>query len=913
VSRARTHAPPQKAAARPVSKPHDSHEREAERAGDVVARGGSVAGWSFSAVPAAAPEPVQRQEVVKEKSDDEKKKEALTKTGEAILETPAAKVVKEKVLADPLVKTVKDAVTSPAGLVTTGVVAAGGVAALGAAKKPLPFQPPSIPLDKITPGLSAQVKYEGPVNAPTFVGLTITYKEQGPKGKKTKSDDYAAQTAALKAQQQDMFKPASQRAAEKQADDDAVQAYVKGLPPLTIPLTPGPAKQDDAPKKDEERTPVQPAPESASATTPEYADVGDAFSTSGRALDQSTRHAMEARFGYDFSAVRVHDDAHAAATAAEIHAAAFTVGQDIVFGTGGYAPSTSRGRELLAHELAHTVQQSGTDKKAPPIAPGSALESAAEAAGHTAARGGDVTQPLGTSGLGIARAPRPDYLNAYDDTQLEEQARMLREMLRKRPEYPDRDADVRFLSEVTTEVERRGAAAESEAALAQLGKEPEDEAPEPAPTTSMALPTGKPRTKPKPGTAAAPQRPRRKAAAPSKFDPGGFTNEDIERPWKESEKRIEAESRPNPTPFMDRFYAARRLTSEGDTSNAMSVWEVGRREGLFTEDDRWAFDETWAQKIGKPAHDEAKQHARTESIQKEMAWEAKGEALRSPEPFIQPFAMGAFGKAVALGYAAYSGIQSGLDVGHAVQSGKPEDMVTAGIGVGTTLLSHQLTSSGAEPVTESGAPVEVTPDDVRAAFQADPATVKRSLTSSRHQSNYQSHGGTDTAPLAYRHPSGRVIVVDEQRWPTVGDLSEINQPHELGPPRGEAALKKEAMAGHPDATARTMPDPRAPTVPASEATPGAGGAEQPAGPVTQGTAPRAPRAPAPARSPMKPAVAASAEEVAEAYRADPSSVHRSTSKEWHEQIWHMDKGDAPRAPRAFRSGRTFIVDPDFPL
>ena len=75
---------------------------------------------------------MQRQEVAKEKSDDEKKKEALTKAGEAALETPQGKAVKEKVLADPLVKTVKDAVTSTPGLIATGAVAAGGVAALGA-------------------------------------------------------------------------------------------------------------------------------------------------------------------------------------------------------------------------------------------------------------------------------------------------------------------------------------------------------------------------------------------------------------------------------------------------------------------------------------------------------------------------------------------------------------------------------------------------------------------------------------------------------------------------------------------------------------------------------------------------------------------------------------------------------------
>ena len=365
MTRSRTHAGarPRQAEARPVSRPDDLHEREAERAAEVVARGGSVSDWSFSAVPASAPDPVQRQEVVKPKSDDEKKKEAATKVAEAVLETPAGKAVKEKVLADPLVKTVKDAATSPAGLAVGGVALAGGVAALGAAKKPLPFQPPAIPLDRITPGLSGQVKLEGPVNAPTFVGLTLTYKEQGPKGrKKTAGDEYAAETARLKAQQE-LFKPTAQKAAEKQQEDEAVQAWIRSQR-LTLPLTPGaaprvedtPKAEDEQPKKDEEKAPVQPAPASPSAAPPAQANVDDALSAPGRPLDPSTRRTMEARFGYDFSGVRVHDDARAAATAAGIDAAAFAVGEDVVFGTGRYDPAGDEGRRLLAHELAHVVQ-----------------------------------------------------------------------------------------------------------------------------------------------------------------------------------------------------------------------------------------------------------------------------------------------------------------------------------------------------------------------------------------------------------------------------------------------------------------------------------------------------------------------------------------------------------------------------
>jgi hypothetical protein len=356
MSSEHTHVRAQKCAARPVSKPHDRHENEAELAADAVARGVSVAGWSFS--PASSS--VQRQDDGKPKSDDEKKKEALKKAGEALLETPQGKALKEKVLADPVVKTVKEAVTTTPGLVVTGAALAGGVGALAATHKPLPFQPPAIPLDRITPGLSAQVKLEGPVDRPTFVGLTITYKEQGPKGKKqSEREQIAADVARLRAQQE-MFKPASQKAAEKAEEDELIHAWLRSQSGLTIPLkgTEQPTPPADAPKKEEEQKPVQPAPASASAAMPAYADVDGAFSTPGRLLDARVRQKMEARFGYDFSSVRVHDDSAAAATAASISAAAFTVGEDIAFGIGRYSPASAEGQRLIAHELTHVVQQS---------------------------------------------------------------------------------------------------------------------------------------------------------------------------------------------------------------------------------------------------------------------------------------------------------------------------------------------------------------------------------------------------------------------------------------------------------------------------------------------------------------------------------------------------------------------------
>lgn len=347
-------------APRPVSQPHDRDEQEARRAADVVARGGTVSGWSFAAVGSSAP--VQRQEAVKEKTEEEKKEEAVSKTVEALQETPPAKALREKVLADPLVKTVKEAVTSTPGLIVGGAAVAGGVAGLAAAKKPLPFQPPEIPLEKVTPGLSAQVKLEGPVNSPTFVGLTLTYKEQGPKGKKTAASDKIAADIARLEREQELFKPEGQKQAEKKQEQELIDAWIRsqsGLPGLTVPLQGTPKPKEEPAKEEEELAPVQPEPASPSAEVPAGAHVDDALASPGRPLDPRTRRTMEARFGRDFSRVRIHDDARAAARAEELHAAAFTLGEDIAFAPGRYDPAGGQGGRLLAHELAHVVQQSG--------------------------------------------------------------------------------------------------------------------------------------------------------------------------------------------------------------------------------------------------------------------------------------------------------------------------------------------------------------------------------------------------------------------------------------------------------------------------------------------------------------------------------------------------------------------------
>lgn len=85
--------------------------------------------------------------------------------------------------------------------------------------------------------------------------------------------------------------------------------------------------------------------------------VEQVLRSSGQPLDAETRAFMEPRFGHDFSQVRVHTNAQAAQSARMTQALSYTMGRNIVFASGHYQPRTYAGKQLLAHELTHVVQQ----------------------------------------------------------------------------------------------------------------------------------------------------------------------------------------------------------------------------------------------------------------------------------------------------------------------------------------------------------------------------------------------------------------------------------------------------------------------------------------------------------------------------------------------------------------------------
>jgi hypothetical protein len=133
----------------------------------------------------------------------------------------------------------------------------------------------------------------------------------------------------------------------------------------------------------------------------------------GRPLDPSTRSSLEPRFNADFSNVRIYDNGEAHRAATQLDARAFTVGQHIAFAAGEHAPHTHGGRRLLAHELAHTVQQRSVESALPltprlPISsPGSANEREADRAADAVTAGARFH--VRSTGIQVARQePGPE-------------------------------------------------------------------------------------------------------------------------------------------------------------------------------------------------------------------------------------------------------------------------------------------------------------------------------------------------------------------------------------------------------------------------------------------------------------------------------------------------------------------------
>jgi hypothetical protein len=171
------------------------------------------------------------------------------------------------------------------------------------------------------------------------------------------------------------------------------------------------------------------------------ASVDQALASPGRPLELALRQDMEQRFGHDFSRVRVHTGTAAEQSARDVNAHAYTVGHDMVFGAGEFAPGTNEGRRLLAHELTHVVQQLGADgmnggqsndkRSLFPIAPVMHLPDSVAPTGVAAAVlglqssagnravAGPLAGVVSSSSLRLARAPRDPEIQAAEKAQSE--------------------------------------------------------------------------------------------------------------------------------------------------------------------------------------------------------------------------------------------------------------------------------------------------------------------------------------------------------------------------------------------------------------------------------------------------------------------------------------------------------------
>ena len=148
-------------------------------------------------------------------------------------------------------------------------------------------------------------------------------------------------TAALQAK---LFVGSSHDPLEQEADRVAEQV-------LAGPATPGVRR---APPGIQRAAHVAPGAAGVSPRSVDHVLAGQ-----GSPLPSGVQNDMSQRFGHDFSHVRIHTGSLAEASARDVHAKAYTVGHNVVFGAGQYAPDARQGQQLLAHELTHVLQQSG--------------------------------------------------------------------------------------------------------------------------------------------------------------------------------------------------------------------------------------------------------------------------------------------------------------------------------------------------------------------------------------------------------------------------------------------------------------------------------------------------------------------------------------------------------------------------
>ena len=382
------------APSRALDEREDALEREADRVADAVVDG-AAPGTSTAIGIGAIPLLQREKKRPDQQSEEEKYRDAAIKAGEAFLETAPGKEIAQKAteLGEAFLARLP-------GKVITGTALAGAVTALAATHRELPLGIPRISLDRIAPGLTMKLTYEGPVDRPTKVLATFSLplgageraeRRQTPPSEQEK---FRAETARM-AREQEAFREGLKTPEERERDRRMLDAWISSrrVTPGIAPLPPGQSRAGRAPsllppvgkvdtsttgalasfslsgetrekpaeeeRKKKDEPPLRRKPASHAAAVPAPPVVGETLRATGRPLDAATRARMESRFGVDFGTVRIHTDAQAARSAEAVDALAYTVGDDLVFAAGAWSPGTPDGQRLIAHELAHVVQQSG--------------------------------------------------------------------------------------------------------------------------------------------------------------------------------------------------------------------------------------------------------------------------------------------------------------------------------------------------------------------------------------------------------------------------------------------------------------------------------------------------------------------------------------------------------------------------
>jgi len=202
-----------------------------------------------------------------------------------------------------------------------------------------------------TAGMPVFLHRSGVSQATTFLQPKLTVNELG--------DQYEQEADRVADQVMRMPEPTIQRQVEP-GEEEEEMVHRQAIPDKITPLiqrqvSPEIAKEDVIQTKATNSQTTTPASTQASLVAP--SSVYEALSSPGQPLDPATRVFMEQRFGHDFSQVRVHSGGAAEQSAQDVSANAYTVGYNVVFGKGRFAPGTQEGRQLIAHELTHVVQQ----------------------------------------------------------------------------------------------------------------------------------------------------------------------------------------------------------------------------------------------------------------------------------------------------------------------------------------------------------------------------------------------------------------------------------------------------------------------------------------------------------------------------------------------------------------------------